>query len=89
MAHPTLEQRRAYWRFNVGLTAGLLAVWLGVTFGLAGALSRWLDGHALLGVPLGYWMAAQGSVLVFVLESALYAWLMNARDLRAGIREEG
>lgn len=89
MSHPTLEQRRSYWRFNVRLTAALLAVWLGVTFGLAGALSRWLDGHVLLGVPLGYWMAAQGSVLVFVLESALYARLMNARDLRAGIREEG
>ncbi len=89
MAQPTLEQRRRYWRYNVGLTALLLAVWLAVAFLLGGLLLRWLDGHALLGVPLGYWVAAQGSVLVFVLEAALYARLMNARDLAAGIREEG
>lgn len=89
MAQLSAEQRRRYWRFNVRLTATLLAVWLAVASLLAGALTRWLDGHSLLGVPLGYWVAAQGSVLVFALEAALYARLMNARDLQAGIREEG
>jgi putative solute:sodium symporter small subunit len=89
MSQPTLEQRQSYWRYNVGLTALLLGVWLAVAFLLGGLLLRWLDGHTLLGVPLGYWVAAQGSVLVFVLEAALYARLMNARDLAAGIREEG
>jgi len=89
MAQLTPEQRRSYWRFNVRLTAALLAVWFAVAYLLAGLLAPRFDAHEILGVPLGYWIAAQGSVLVFVLESALYARLMNARDLAAGIREEG
>lgn len=89
MAQLSPEQRRRYWRFNVRLSAVLLAVWFAVAYLLAGLLVHRFEGLSFLGVPLGYWIASQGSVLVFVLESALYAWLMNARDLQAGIREEG
>jgi putative solute:sodium symporter small subunit len=34
-------------------------------------------------------MAAQGSLAIFVIEIAVYAYLMNKHDLRYGIREEG
>jgi putative solute:sodium symporter small subunit len=34
-------------------------------------------------------MAAQGSLAIFVLEIAAYAYLMNRHDVRYGIREEG
>lgn len=89
MAELTPEARRSYWRFNVRLTVILLATWFGVAYLLAGVLAARLNAFELLGVPLGYWIAAQGSVLVFVAEAALYARLMNARDLKSGIREEG
>jgi len=42
-----------------------------------------------LGFPLGYYMAAQGSLAIFVIEIAVYAYLMNKLDLKYGIREEG
>ena len=32
-------------------------------------------------------MAAQGSIIVFVIEIALYAKLMNKKDLEFGIQE--
>ena len=34
-------------------------------------------------------MAAQGSLAIFVIEIAVYAHLMNQKDLEFGIREEG
>ncbi len=34
-------------------------------------------------------MAAQGSLAIFVIEIAVYAWLMNKKDLEYGIIEEG
>jgi putative solute:sodium symporter small subunit len=38
---------------------------------------------------LGYYRAAQGSLAIFVIEIAVYAYLMNKLDLKDGIREEG
>jgi putative solute:sodium symporter small subunit len=34
-------------------------------------------------------MAAQGSLAIFVIEIAVYAYLMNRLDRQYGIREEG
>jgi putative solute:sodium symporter small subunit len=34
-------------------------------------------------------MAAQGSLAIFVIEIAIYAYLMNKLDAEYGIREEG
>ena len=50
----------------------------------AGALNRIVIG----GFPLGYYIAAQGALIVFVIEIAIYARLMNKKDLEFGIREE-
>ena len=55
---------------------------------VSGLLAGWLNQYTFLGFPLGYYMAAQGSLVIFVLEIAVYAYLMNRLDLRYGIREE-
>jgi putative solute:sodium symporter small subunit len=34
-------------------------------------------------------MAAQGSLAIFVIQIAVYAHLMNKKDIEFGIREEG
>lgn len=78
----TLEQRRAYWRYTAVLTAVLLAAWFVVTFLLAGLLADDLEQVTVLGFPLGYWVAAQGTLILYLAEVALYARLMNARDAR-------
>ena len=59
----------------LALKAGLLAVWATVTFGVC-----WFarDLQFLIGPwPFGYWMAAQGAVLVFIAIVAFYAAAMN------------
>ncbi len=88
MADLTPEQRESYWRYNVRLTAILLIIWFVVTYILGGVLAGELNKIVILGFPLGYYIAAQGSLAIFVVEIALYAKLMNKKDLEYGIREE-
>jgi putative solute:sodium symporter small subunit len=88
MAQLTPEQRESYWRYNVRLTVILLVIWFFVAYILGGVLAGPLNNIVILGFPLGYYIAAQGSLAVFVIEIAVYARLMNKKDLEYGIREE-
>jgi putative solute:sodium symporter small subunit len=88
MAQLTQEQREAYWKYNVRLTTILLVIWFVVTYLFGGIWAGTLNEVQILGFPLGYYIAAQGSLAIFVIEIAVYAKLMNAKDLEYGIREE-
>ena len=85
----TEAQKQEYWRYNVTLTTILLVIWFVVTFIISGVMAGWLNNYTILGFPFGYYMAAQGSLAIFVIEIAVYAWLMNKKDEEFGIREEG
>ena len=70
---------RLYWRANLRLTLGLLLVWALVSFG-AGILFRpWLDKVSVGGAPLGFWMAQQGAIYVFV--ALIFVYHLAARRL--------
>lgn len=60
------------------LHAGLLALWFAVSFGVV------FFAHDLQFVvanwPVGFWFAAQGSVVVFIAIVFLFAWLANRRE---------
>jgi putative solute:sodium symporter small subunit len=89
MADLTEAQKQAYWRYNITLTTTLLVIWFVVTYLISGLWAGWLNQFSFLGFPLGYYMAAQGSLAIFVVEIAVYAYLMNKLDIKYGIREEG
>lgn len=88
MADLTDRQKEEYWRYNVRLTTILLVIWFVVTYIISGLMAGWLNQFTILGFPLGYYMAAQGSLAIFVIEIAVYAKLMNAKDEQYGIQEE-
>jgi putative solute:sodium symporter small subunit len=88
MADLTQQQKDAYWSYNLKLTGILLAIWFVVTYLLGGIWAAALNEVIIAGFPLGYWIAAQGSLAIFVIEIAVYAKLMNAKDLEYGIRED-
>lgn len=73
---------RGYWRANLRLMAGLLAVWFAVSFGLGILLVEPLNAFRLGGFPLGFWIAHQGSILVFVVLVGIYAIAMDRIDRR-------
>ena len=89
MADLTEEQKKSYWRYNISLTTVLLLIWFVVTYLISGLWAASLNQFSFLGFPLGYYMAAQGSLAIFVIEIAVYAYFMNKLDLKYGIREEG
>lgn len=92
MSEPPTEPtgaRRAYWRSALRITLCLLLLWLGIT--LVGSwFAHDLDVLQLGGFPLGFWIASQGLLVIFVLIIALYAWLMDRLDAReAALRDPG
>ena len=88
MADLTERQKEEYWSYNIRLTTILLVIWFVVTYIISGLMASWLNQFTVLGFPMGYYMAAQGSLAIFVIEIAVYAKLMNAKDEEYGIREE-
>ena len=77
----------AYWAENKRLTAITLLIWAVVSFGAAFFVES-LNAVVIFGFPLGYYMAAQGSLIVFVLLIANYARAMNAIDHKYNLHEE-
>jgi len=88
MSELTEQQKKEYWSYNLRLTVTLLVIWFVVAYLLAGIFAGTLNKVSFLGFPFGYYMAAQGSLIIFVIEIAIYARLMNRKDLEYGIREE-
>lgn len=89
MTELTQQQKDDYWRYNMRLTFTLLAIWFVVAYLLGGLFAGALNRFTFIGFPLGYYVAAQGSLAVFVIEIAVYARLMNRKDREYGIAEEG
>lgn len=79
--------RRDYWRRNLRLMAVLLAVWALVAFGAGIFFADLLNNIVVIGIPLGFWFANQGSILVFLGLIAVYVWRMDKLDKEYGIDE--
>lgn len=81
------EQSRAHW----GKTSRLMWITLGLwfLFGFVVHLfARELNDFTFLGFPLGFYMAAQGSLIAFVVIIFWYAKRQNAIDEEHGVAEE-
>lgn len=78
---------REYWRRNVRLIAGLMAVWFVVSFGAAILLAQPLNDVSIGNIPLSFWFAQQGSIIVFVILIFVYAWRMNKLDREYGVED--
>jgi putative solute:sodium symporter small subunit len=79
------DKHRRYWRKNLRITAMLLAVWFVVTF-VVSYFARELS-FSFFGWPFSFWMGAQGSLVVYCLIIAYYAWYMNRLDIEHGVEE--
>jgi putative solute:sodium symporter small subunit len=73
------ERHKEYWHKNLVITAVLLSIWFVVTF-VEAWYARELNNVSFLGFPLGFYMSAQGSLIVYVILIGVYAWYMNRLD---------
>lgn len=76
-----------YWRKNLRITGILLAIWFVVTYVVA-FFAPSLNEISFLGFPLGFYMAAQGALIIYVLVIFFYARYMNRLDKEYGVDEE-
>lgn len=79
--------REGYWRQTRRLTAGLFAVWVVVTF-LMNWFARELNEIVVFGFPVGFYMGAQGILIVYLLIIWIYNRRMRALDEAYGIEDE-
>lgn len=92
--HPESPRRldpaaiRRYWIANLALVFVLLLVWAGVSLGLGVLLVEPLNALKIGGAPLGFWIAQQGAIYVFVALILVYVLAMRVLDRRFGVRED-
>ncbi len=80
------ESQKSYWAKNLRITSILLAIWFVATFGVA-YFARDLNFN-FFGWPFSFYMAAQGSLIIYVLIIWYYARTMNRLDQEHGVAEE-
>lgn len=79
-------KHKEYWHKNLVLTAVLLVIWFLVTFVMAW-YARPLAEINFFGWPLSFYMAAQGSLIIYVVLIYVYAKRMRKLDLEYNVEE--
>lgn len=77
----------AYWRKTRRLTFVLLVLWISITFGLTW-FARTINEIVILGFPLGFYMAAQGALVIYLLIIWWYNRQMRKIDAEFGIEDD-
>jgi putative solute:sodium symporter small subunit len=77
----------AYWAANVRIILISLAVWFVCSYGLGILLRPALKGIMVGGADLGFWMAQNGSIYVFIILIFVYAKMMGKVDADHGVEE--
>lgn len=70
----------AYWKANIRLVLSLLGVWFFISFGCGILFVDALDNIRFGGFKLGFWIAQQGAILVFIALILIYIWGMDKLD---------
>jgi putative solute:sodium symporter small subunit len=73
-----------YWRSTLRLILVLLGIWALVSIGAGILFVRPLNLLSVGRLPAGFWMAQQGSILVFVALIFIFARRMDTLDHRYG-----
>lgn len=79
--------RDLYWLKTRRLTLGLLVIWVFITFVLAW-YAKELNAFSLFGFPLGFYMAAQGSLVIYLVIIWYYNRRMRQLEKEFGIDDE-
>ncbi|MEZ4869622.1 MAG: DUF4212 domain-containing protein [Caldilineaceae bacterium] len=78
---------QAYWKRNVRLIITLLIIWAAVSYGAAILLAQPLFNIKIGSLPLSFWFAQQGSIIVFVILIFVYCWMMDRLDKEFDVQE--
>ena len=82
-----MKQNEAYWAKTRNLMIIVLALWAFFSFVVQMFVTD-LNGINFIGFPLGYYMAAQGNLIAFVVIIFWYSNRQNKIDDEFGMKEE-
>lgn len=82
MTPASTSQEKTHWKKLRSLTFILLSIWFIVSFSII-FFARELAGLSLFGWPVSFYMAAQGSILIYLLLIAIYAIVAKKIDADA------
>ena len=74
------EDDNKYWKENIRILTVLLSIWFVVSFLMSVIFVDQLDAIRIGGFKLGFWMAQQGSIYVYVILIFVYLKLMDKLD---------
>ena len=74
------DSANTYWKSNIKIVLVLLSIWFFISFGCGILLVDFLDQFRFGGFKLGFWIAQQGSIFVFVVLIYAYIYLMDKLD---------
>ena len=74
------KDAQSYWQGNLRIVLSLLAVWFFASFVCGILLVDFLDNFRIGGFKLGFWIAQQGAIFVFVILVFVYIRLMDKLD---------
>lgn len=76
------QHAHAYWKANIRILCSLLSIWFFISYVCGILLVDFLDNFRIGGFKLGFWIAQQGSIYVFVILILVYVWLMDRLDAK-------
>ncbi len=82
------QDHSLYWKKNIQYVSILLAIWFICSYGLGIIFVEQMNTIKIGGFPLGFWMAQQGAIYIFVILIFIYVYLMNRLDKEFGVEEE-
>ena len=85
MTSASTSQEKTHWKKLRSLTFFLLGIWFAVSFRII-IFAREISGLSLFGWPISFYMAAQGSILIYLLLIAIYAIVAKKIDASASSR---
>lgn len=84
MINDTNSRLDDYWAANLKIIGVMLCIWFVVPFLGGIVFVDFFNQYRLGGYKLGFWIAQQGSIYLFVILIFVYARLMNRLDDRYG-----
>jgi len=87
MSEHNIEQREAHWKKTRRLMIINLVIWFFFSFVVHWFASS-LNSMSFIGFPLGYYMAAQGSLFAFVIQLFVFVKMQDNIDREFGMAED-
>lgn len=81
------DRAKAYWKKNVSIITGLLIIWAAVSLVAGIILANPLASLSFGKLPLSFWFAQQGSMVIFVIMIFYYCWRMDKLDAEYDVHE--